>query len=63
MLRRDPDDSESIASTVDYDALEPVTAHGRAGQEIVERDDDTVGYDGHDCGCVWCPHCHPQAAQ
>ena len=63
VLRRDPDDSESSASTVDYDALEPVTAHGRAGQEIVERDVDTVGYDGHDCGCVWCPHCHPQAAQ
>lgn len=57
VLRKDPDASESSASSVDYDALEPVTPDGVAGQNIEERDDDTVGYDGHDCGCTWCPEC------
>jgi S1-C subfamily serine protease len=58
VLRKDPDASESSASSVDYDALDPVTPDGVARQEIEERDDDTVGYDGKDCGCVWCPDCH-----
>jgi S1-C subfamily serine protease len=58
VLRKDPDASESSASSVDYDNLDPVMPDGVARQEIEERDDDTVGYDGKDCGCVWCPHCH-----
>lgn len=48
VIRRDADASESSASSVDYDHLAPV---------IADSDNDTVGYDGHDCGCVWCPEC------
>lgn len=59
VLRKDPDDTESSASSVDYDALDPITPDGVARDEIEERDDDTVGYDGHECGCAWCPDCHP----
>ena len=58
VLRKDPEDTESSASSVDYDDLEPVTADGTTANDIEERDDDTVGYDGEDCGCVWCPDCH-----
>jgi hypothetical protein len=58
VLRRDPDASESSASSVDYDELNPITPDGVVKDEIVDRDDDTVGYDGHDCGCMWCPDCH-----
>jgi membrane-associated protease RseP (regulator of RpoE activity) len=54
VLRRDPDASVSSASSVDYDNLAPVVA----GPDSDKGDDDTVGYDGHDCGCVWCPECH-----
>ena len=53
VLRRDPDASESSASSVDYDNLAPVTADGYDN----EGSYDTVVYDGHDCGCVWCPEC------
>lgn len=60
VLRRDPDASESSAdSDIDFDNLAPITADGVQREEIEERDDDTVGYDGHDCGCVWCPDCQP----
>lgn len=54
VLRRDPDASESSASSVDYDNLAPVTADG---DYYDEGSYDTVGYDGHDCGCAWCPEC------
>lgn len=63
VLRKDPDASESSASSVDYDELNPITPDGVVKDEIVDRDDDTVGYDGEDCGCLWCPDCHPVLAQ
>jgi C-terminal processing protease CtpA/Prc len=60
VLRREPDASESSAdSEIDFDNLAPITPSGVKREEIEEKDDDTVGYDGHDCGCVWCPDCHP----
>jgi len=60
VLRRDPDASESSAdSDIDFDNLAPITPNGVMREEIQEKDDDTAGYDGHDCGCVWCPDCHP----
>ena len=60
VLRRDPDASESSAdSDIDFDNLAPITPDGVKRDEIEEKDDDTVGYDGHDCGCVWCPLCQP----
>jgi hypothetical protein len=59
VLRRDPDASESSASSnIDFESLTPITADGVDREEIEEKDDDTVGYDGKDCGCVWCPDCH-----
>lgn len=65
VLRKDPDASESSASSVDYDELNPITPEGdinyqedASDKENVARDDDTVGYDGDDCGCAWCPDCH-----
>jgi len=58
VLRKDPNASESSASSVDYDALAPVTPDGVQREEIEEKDDDSAGYDGHDCGCVWCPDCN-----
>lgn len=59
VLRRDPDASESSAdSDIDFDNLAPITPDGVMREEIEEKDDDTAGYDGHDCGCVWCPDCH-----
>lgn len=61
VLRRDPDASESSAdSDIDFDNLAPITPDGVVRDEIQEKDDDTIGYDGHDCGCVWCPECHLQ---
>ena len=60
VLRREPDASESSAdSDIDFDNLAPITPSGVMREEIQEKDDDTAGYDGHDCGCVWCPDCHP----
>jgi hypothetical protein len=60
VLRRDPDASESSAdSDIDFDNLAPITPNGVMREEIQEKDDDTAGYDGHDCGCIWCPDCHP----
>ena len=60
VIRRDPDASESSAdSDIDFDNLAPITPDGVMREEIEERDDDTAGYDGHDCGCAWCPDCHP----
>lgn len=65
VLRKDPDASESSASSVDYDELNPITPDGdieedgdASSREAEARDDDTVGYDGHDCGCTWCPDCN-----
>jgi len=55
VLRQDPDASVSSASSVDYDNLAPV-----APPESDEEDDNTVGYDGQDCGTIWCPHCNPE---
>lgn len=57
VLRPDPDASESEADSVDYDNLNPIGPDGVVKDEIKERDDDTIPYDGHDCGCVWCPVC------
>jgi hypothetical protein len=54
VLRKDPEASESSASSIDYDELNPILPDG----DIEEVDDDTVGYDGEDCGCAWCPECH-----
>eukprot|EP00934_Nitzschia_sp_Nitz4_P006090 Nitzschia sp. Nitz4//scaffold75_size92586//24921//30479//NITZ4_004847-RA/size92586-augustus-gene-0.88-mRNA-1//-1//CDS//3329557681//6080//frame0 len=52
VLRRDPDASESSAdSDIDFDNLAPITPDGVMREEIEEKDDDTAGYDGHDCGC------------
>jgi len=60
VLRRDPEATESSAdSDIDFDNLAPITPEGVKRDEIEEKDDDTVGYDGHDCGCVWCPDCKP----
>ena len=59
VLRRDPDASESEASSdLDFDNLAPITPDGVVRDEIKDKDDDTIPYDGHDCGCVWCPDCH-----
>lgn len=67
VLRRDPDASESSASSVDYDELkaikpptkddEPPTKDDDDATRETE-DDDSVPYDGEDCGCAWCPQCH-----
>lgn len=60
VLRRDPDASESSAdSDIDFDNLNPITPEGVQKEEIEDRDDDTAGYDGHYCGCAWCPDCRP----
>ena len=65
VLRKDPDASESSASSVDYDELNAITPEGETdanaaadSDEDEARDDDTVGYDGDDCGCAWCPDCN-----
>lgn len=67
VLRKDPDASESSASSVDYDELNLITPDAdeedadeedASDKENVAKDDDTVGYDGDDCGCAWCPDCH-----
>jgi predicted metalloprotease with PDZ domain len=66
VLRKDPEASESSASSVDYDELNAITPEGDIGEnnekvsnrENEARDDDTVGYDGDDCGCAWCPDCN-----
>lgn len=67
VLRLDPDASESSASSVDYNELNPITPDGEVNLDDVlqarGQDDDTVGYDGHDCGCIWCPKCKPVLAQ
>lgn len=56
VLRRDDDASYSSASSspIDYDNLAPVAPPDS------DEENDTVGYDGHDCGTVWCPQCHPE---
>lgn len=66
VLRKDPDASESSASSVDYDELNAITPDGEADVDAAAdsddddeaRDDDTIGYDGEDCGCAWCPDCN-----
>jgi S1-C subfamily serine protease len=60
VLRRDPDASESSASSVEFENLNVVTADGL--QREGDDDYDTVGYDGHDCGCKWCPKCHKKSS-
>jgi len=55
VLRTDPDASESSASSIDYDELNPITPDGDINGD---EDNDTVGYDGDDCGCEWCPDCN-----
>ena len=66
VLRRDPDASESSASSVDYDelkAVRPPTSKEEEPEDAGERtapeteDDDTCAYDGENCGCDWCPAC------
>ena len=62
VLRRDPDASESSASSVDYDELRAVrpptkeeTPEDEEEQTAREtEDDDTCAYDGESCGCDWC---------
>ena len=65
VLRRDPDASESSASSVDYDELKavrpPTKEETPEDEEQTAReteDDDTCAYDGESCGCDWCPACH-----
>jgi len=67
VLRKDPEASESSASSVDYDELKAIKPNGltNSGGEKQDddepgetEDDDTAPYDGEDCGCAWCPHCH-----
>jgi len=60
VLRRDPDASESSASSVDYDELKAIKPPTKDSDDDTKEteDDDSVPYDGEDCGCVWCPHCH-----
>ena len=59
VLRRDPDASESSVSSVDYDELKAVKAPTKDDDDTTREteDDDSVPYDGHDCGCAWCPQC------
>ncbi len=60
VLRKDPDATESSASSINYDELTPITPDGDIDEndDAEEgRDDDTIGYDGNDCGCTWCPDC------
>jgi C-terminal processing protease CtpA/Prc len=57
VLRPDLDADESVSSDIDFSNLAAVTPEGVKCQEIEEREDDTVGYDGHYCGTVWCPTC------
>jgi len=58
VLRREDDASYSSADSddIDYDNLAPVAPP----DSDEEEDNSTVGYDGCDCGCVWCPVCHPE---
>jgi len=64
VLRRDPDASESSASSVDYDELQaikpPVAGENEDESDTAREteDDDTAPYDGESCGCNWCPRCH-----
>jgi len=63
VLRKDPDASESSASSVDYDELKAIKPKGSTKGVVGEKeddsdDDDTAPYDGKDCGCIWCPHCN-----
>ncbi|KAG7361547.1 TFIIB zinc-binding protein [Nitzschia inconspicua] len=65
VLRKDPEASESSASSVNYDELNPITPDGdiededdTSGRDNEARDDDTIGYDGDNCGCAWCPDCN-----
>ena len=62
VLRKDPDASESSASSVDYDNLQPVGPDGEVvedyGRPESRRDgDESLTYDGNDCGVLWCPVC------
>jgi len=60
VLRRDPDASESSASSVDYDELKAIKPPTKDDHDETREteDDDTVPYDGEDCGCSWCPYCY-----
>lgn len=60
VLRRDPDASESSASSVDYDELKAIKPPNKDSDDDTKdtEDDDSVAYDGEDCGCSWCPACH-----
>jgi len=60
VLRRDPDASESSASSVDYNELKAIKPPNKDSDDDTKEteDDDSVAYDGEDCGCSWCPHCH-----
>jgi len=60
VLRRDLDASESSASSVDYDELKAIKPPGKDSDDDTNEteDDDSMIYDGEDCGCSWCPCCH-----
>ena len=83
VVRRDPEASDSSASSIlddsdeedesEFDSDEGLEEMdgGPSDAVVVRQDDDdeeyyegedddnTEGYDGEDCGCVWCPECHP----
>lgn len=61
VLRRDSDASESSVSSVDYDelkAVKPPTKGDNDDETRETEDDDSVPYDGENCGCSWCPQCY-----
>lgn len=59
VLRRDPDASDSSESSVDYDELKAIVPPTKEEDDATREteDDDTVVFDGEDCGCAWCPKC------
>mmetsp|Transcript_5323 Transcript_5323/g.15456 ORF Transcript_5323/g.15456 Transcript_5323/m.15456 type:complete len:509 (+) Transcript_5323:148-1674(+) len=64
--RKDPDASESSASSVDYQQLKEIKPNPKLAKHRdddddtgdTEEDEDTAPYDGEDCGCAWCPNCN-----
>ena len=61
VMRPDPDADESVDSNIDFDTLQAIDAEGKVvGDNIVDKDYETVGYDGHYCGTIWCPECRPE---
>eukprot|EP00536_Pseudo-nitzschia_multiseries_P012154 jgi/Psemu1/31075/gm1.31075_g len=64
--RKDPDATESSASSVDYSTLKEIKPNPKLAPQKEDESDnkteatedaDTAPYDGEDCGCAWCPKC------